>query len=459
MASFHPILPVNLFALGGTTSPAARNARVTNTKSCDADVAIIGAGVAGLAAATTLRGQGRSVVVLEAGARVGGRAHTVRPAALGGEMVDLGASWLHMAAHNPLAKIAAQAGVCTTPFAPKTRLTALPFERPPRLLANNNDRAQAEDDFHAAFPRTPPSQDKSVLAMLQENRAANPWFATIATMEGALFSAADVADLSFADWRENELDDDNLWPHGGMGAFVSRHIADKAGPVELGWPVTEIDWDAPGGVRITGPRGGLKATSCIVTASTGVLQSGAIRFTTPLPAAHQHALALLPMGLLSKIVFPAPPELLALDADTSVEHRVEKIGDAAMFFIVRPNGAPIVIGHCGGRIAWELARAGHAAHEDFARAELAAIFGAHAPAWISPGSAIVSDWGETQLFAGAYSYGKPGCGNARDVLASPVGDGRLLFAGEACHRGMSGTVQAAWITGIAAAERAARWAI
>jgi monoamine oxidase len=401
MASFHPILPVNLFALGGTTSPAARNARMTNTKSCDADVAIIGAGVAGLAAATTLRGQGRSVVVLEAGARVGGRAHTVRPAALGGEMVDLGASWLHMAAHNPLAKIAAQAGVCTTPFAPKTRLTALPFERPPRLLANNNDRAQAEDDFHAAFPRTPPSQDKSVLAMLQENRAANPWFATIATMEGALFSAADVADLSFADWRENELDDDNLWPHGGMGAFVSRHIADKAGPVELGWPVTEIDWDAPGGVRITGPRGGLKATSCIVTASTGVLQSGAIRFTTPLPAAHQHALALLPMGLLSKIVF----------------------------------------------------------HEDFARAELAAIFGAHAPAWISPGSAIVSDWGETQLFAGAYSYGKPGCGNARDVLASPVGDGRLLFAGEACHRGMSGTVQAAWITGIAAAERAARWAI
>jgi monoamine oxidase len=64
---------------------------------------------------------------------------------------------------------------------------------------------------------------------------------------------------------------------------------------------------------------------------------------------------------------------------------------------------------------------------------------------------VVSDWGENSLFSGAYSYGKPGCGDARDVLALPVGEGRLCIAGEACHRGMAGTVQAAWITGVRAA--------
>ena len=424
---------------------------MANSKSYDVDVAVIGAGVAGLAAATTLRAQGRSVAVLEAGTRIGGRAHTVSYA---GEPVDLGASWLHMAAHNPLAKIAHSAGIVTTPFAPESRLTALPG-RP--LLTNDPGRASADAAFHAAFPKQRPPGDASVLAMLQQGGAANPWFPTIATMEGALFSAADVADLSFADWRENELDDDNLWPDGGVGALVVNHLAPSAGPVELDWAVSELDWNAPfGGVRISGPRGVIKAAACILTVSTGVLQSGAIRFTTPLPACHQQALADLPMGLLSKIVFPAPPALLALDCDTSVERRVENIGDPAMFFIVRPNGAPYVIGHCGGRAAWDFSRRPPDAHEDFARAELAAIFGGQARAWIAPGAALLSDWGAHTLFAGAYSYGKPGCGDARDILAGPVGGGRLLIAGEACHRGMSGTVQAAWITGVAAGRAIGR---
>jgi monoamine oxidase len=424
---------------------------MTNTKTYDADVAIIGAGVAGLAAATTLRAQGRKVIVLEAGPRIGGRAHTVKYA---GAAVDLGASWLHMAAHNPLAHIAHAAGVSTTNFAPETHLTALPGQT---LLTNDAARAAAEEQFHAALPQSPPAHDQSVLAVLQQSGATHPWFNTIATMEGALFSAADVADLSFADWRENELDDDNLWPNGGVGALVTGHLAPNAGPVELDWPVTGIDWNAPsGGVRISGPRGDITAACCIVTVSTGVLNSGAIRFTTPLPAPHQQALANLPMGLLSKIIFPVPPALQEYAPDTTAERRVENIGDPAMFFIVRPNGAPYVIGHCGGRIAWDLSRQPAAAHEDFARAELAAIFGAHARAWIEPGTALLSDWGEHKLFAGAYSYGKPGCGDARDILASPIGDGRLIFAGEACHRGMSGTVQAAWITGMAAGRACLR---
>ena len=44
----------------------------------DADVIVIGAGLAGLEAARGLGGAGRRVIVLEARDRIGGRVHTVR---------------------------------------------------------------------------------------------------------------------------------------------------------------------------------------------------------------------------------------------------------------------------------------------------------------------------------------------------------------------------------------------
>src|SRR4051794_26539347 len=46
---------------------------------CGMEVIVIGAGVAGLAAARELRLRGHSVLVLEARDRIGGRVHTVRP--------------------------------------------------------------------------------------------------------------------------------------------------------------------------------------------------------------------------------------------------------------------------------------------------------------------------------------------------------------------------------------------
>ena len=76
----------------------------------DVDVVVIGAGLAGLGAATALRDAGRSALVLEAADRIGGRAWTTHPAELGGVWFDMGAIWLHNAETNPLVPIAAAAG-------------------------------------------------------------------------------------------------------------------------------------------------------------------------------------------------------------------------------------------------------------------------------------------------------------------------------------------------------------
>lgn len=143
----------------------------------DHDVAIIGAGVAGLAAASALRQRGRRAIVLEAGLRVGGRAHTVRPPWLGGAAVDLGASWFHVAASNPLARMARDRGVATTRFRPPARLSALPVPPEadaPRWLADTTARDAAEVAFAKALDDAPALPDRSLLAALND-RGGNVW--------------------------------------------------------------------------------------------------------------------------------------------------------------------------------------------------------------------------------------------------------------------------------------------
>jgi len=70
----------------------------------EVDVAIIGAGAAGLGAAHALKNSGLSFIVLEARDRVGGRAHTIQAAP--GIIFDLGCGWLHSADQNSFVEIA-----------------------------------------------------------------------------------------------------------------------------------------------------------------------------------------------------------------------------------------------------------------------------------------------------------------------------------------------------------------
>jgi monoamine oxidase len=383
--------------------------------------------------------------------RVGGRARTIRPDFLGGAMLDAGASWLHAAERNPLVPIARAAGDLSDDP---------PFDRCYRTFVGDRlataDELAAYDRCEAQFHTLLAARIERGLPDVSVAEAAaelpdDPWLQTMLFWEATLIAAADPRDLSLADWHLNLLEGGNRIVRGGLGDFIARRLGALAGPIALETPVRRIAWND--GVRVETPSGTIRARACIVTVSTGVLASGAIEFAPALPDKVQAAIDGLPMGLLSKVALRAAGEdRLGLPDRCSVDRRIASPDDAGMSLHFWPGGQDHMVGFFGGRIAWELARGGEKAAEDFARSQIRALFGARADAAFRPG-AVATGWGTDPAFLGAYAYARPGHVAARGAMAEPIGDGRLAFAGEAWRKdGLAGTVGGAFLSGQHAAR-------
>jgi monoamine oxidase len=406
----------------------------------EADVLVVGAGVAGIAAARALRARGLSCLVLEAKDRIGGRAYTDATS------FDHGASWLHQANDNPLTALAETLGFESVDH-DKLRQRLLFTEGRFATTAERRAFAAAEDRFwrviEAAAADGAPDRPASDAA--PEGERFDP---LVAHWEGAQICAAELARMSLHDFAATALDGPNLLLRRGLGTLVTT-LAEGL-PITLNAPVTRIDWRGED-VEASGAFGRIRARAAIITVSTGVLAQGSIAFTPDLPAEKHAAIKALPLGLLSKLAFPIPPSTLPeFGAFASLRRDIAEPGDRPISWIARPFGAPVMLAFIGGSLAWELSRTGKPATEAHARAEFARVFGAEAAAALGP--PIITDWGGDPHFLGSYSHAVPGGQAARRVLAEPLADGRLIFAGEACHPRFAATVAGAWLSGEGAAQ-------
>lgn len=397
-------------------------------------VVVIGAGAAGLAAASVLRAAGQEVVLLEARERIGGRAFTDQ--ALGPDCrFDAGAEYIHWAERNPWAPIARAAGVRFAEDGSWAR--TLTIDGRPATEAENASRRAGFSGLDALL--APKGGDPS---LAEAARAGGP---------NAERAAAGLSRLSLGEdpERVSAVDYDRLWSGtdlwvDGYGALVARHGSDL--PVRLGCPVRAIDWSEKT-VRIDTGAGVLGAAAAIVTVPIGVLKSGAIRFTPQLPAPVETALGGLHMGAYTKIALrldPAKVDPAALGDAVSVI-----TGGATIYFEIGPFGRPIAVANLGGDLARNLCRAGEPAAVALATERLGVILGSKALGAVQAGR--LAGWWTDPYAQGSYSIVNPGHAEARDRLREPVG-GRVFFAGEALAGGGAMTVGGATLDG----ERAAR---
>jgi len=418
------------------------------------DVAIIGAGIAGLGAANALLNAGRSVVVLEARNRVGGRAVCDNSFAA---PVDLGAEWFHQGLVNPLLQHARIHGFTVVPdtfpraFYDGTRQLELTdpdvLAAVTLLLAMN----EAIDDAGnaAAAGKVP---DVSAYTATQ-SFVSDPNYALVAGAIGAPHGAIgntpggldrlSVLDLAnFSDLTltplESGLGEEYLIPT-GMGNFIATFANDV--PISLDTPVTAVSWGGSDGVSIETPSGAVKAKTVIVTVPLGVLAAGKIRFDPVLPQGHQGAIDALPMGTVDKVWLQFPQDVFGDVPD------INTLG--SQFHPIRTDQFVLAkfwntnVGLClfGGGLAADLERQGTEAMVRAAYENMQKFFGTSIP---EPEKSVVNPWGTDPWSVGSYTYATPGHASARTALAVPLGN-QLFFAGEGLsvysHSGLNGAYE------------------
>ncbi|MGF1444825.1 MAG: flavin monoamine oxidase family protein [Pikeienuella sp.] len=420
-------------AAGAFVAPSLGAALPTNP-----EVVIVGAGSAGIAAARWLIAAGKSVVLVEAATRIGGRAYT--ESATFGVPYDHGCAWLQGPRSLPHLDLARELGFTMVDHSGAGE--AFFIDGSGASMAEQRRLAAATNAIYTAAWGAGDVPVASVIPKdLPYSAEAQSWL--------TMGYAVDMADCSTADmnsYAEYEVD---LLIRDGLGTLVA-HLGRNL-PVKLGTEVTAVDWSGQG-VRVETTAGTIEAAACIVTVSTGVLGSGAIRFTPDLPAEKSQAIADLPMGLLTKIALQFDGARFGLNDNDWLSYAVpQEVPAPACYFVTFPTGLDLSVGFIGGKFAWELSAAGAAAAIDFALAEFVGAVGSQARKHFVKGH--MTDWHANPLTQGAYAAARPGRHAARGVLKAPLGE-RVFFAGEAVGVPLAALCSGAHLSGESAARAA-----
>ncbi len=422
---------------------------------------VIGAGVAGLAAAERLASAGRRVILIEARDRIGGRILTIHEPGFP-YPIELGAEFIHGGSPDLWDAVAA-AGLAVDEVPQRHVRTHAGDQRP---LA---DLRRLVERVLGPHPETAP--DRSFREVLRE-RVANgmdPADAEAALRYVEGFHAADADRLgtrALADGESGGSAEDQRQfrvreGYAGIVGWLAARLDPAAVTLRLGTVATGLRW-RPGEVRVAavspdGRPNEVTAGRAIITVPLAFLKPGAGGSALPIeprPPGWDSALVALEMGAAYHIVlrFDRPWWEQAAASGPNFFHGSWEA--FPVWWTAAPARRPVLTGWAGGPAAAALAGLSMEELRQEALASLASLFYVNLEileAHMLAGHA--HDWAGDPFSRGAYSYGGVGAVESRHTLAQPVAD-TLFLAGEAfAGRGGTGTVHGALETGRRAAAR------
>ena len=406
----------------------------------EADIVVIGAGAAGIAAARRIQAANRKVIVVEAASQIGGRCLT--DSSTFEVPFDRGARWMHNPDTNPIIKLARFAGleVVTVPSGQKIR------------VGRRNARAGEIEDFLATLVKANRAIDDASRRADMACAAALPaelgdWAGTVDFVLGASFAGKDLKDLSVVD-KVRAGDRSTLFAcRQGLGTLMAK-LGEQV-PVSLSTPASRISWSNRD-VSVETSSGKINARAAIITASSNVLAAGTIKFAPDLPKRALDAASKLSLGSYDHIAPQLPGNPLGLSRDDIL---IEQATSNRTALLLANMGASSLCSiDVGGSFGRDLSAQGEAAMLAFAREWLTKLFGSDFAASVKKSS--VTRWNASPYVLGAMSAAAPGGQGSRKILAEPIGC--MFLAGEATHETLWGTVDGAWESGERAAEAALR---
>ncbi|CAA7390842.1 unnamed protein product [Spirodela intermedia] len=437
-------------------------------------VVIVGAGLAGLAAARQLLRFGFRVVILEGRKRCGGRVYTKKMEGSNkSAAADLGGSVLTGTLGNPLGIIARQLGSSMHKVRDKC-----PLYRPDGSPVDPDTDMKVENAFNRLLDKASRlrqlmgevSMDVSLGAALETFREVygdavneeemNLFNWHLANLEYA--NAGLLSKLSLAFWDQDDPYDmggDHCFLPGGNGRLVQA-LAENL-PIFYEKTVHTIRY-GPDGVQVIAGGQVYEGDMVLCTVPLGVLKSGAIKFVPELPQRKLDGIKRLGFGLLNKVAMLFPRVFWSTDLDTfgHLSDDPSRRGEFFLFYsYATVAGGPLLIALV----------AGEAAHSfetmpptDAVTLVLQILRGIFEPQGIDvpdPIQTVCTRWGTDSFSLGSYSHVAVGAsGDDYDILAETVGDGRLFFAGEATTRRYPATMHGAFMTGLREAANMAHHA-
>ncbi len=402
---------------------------------------VIGAGVAGLAAARHLTAAGRHVLMLEARPRLGGRILTVRDS-LSPLPIELGAEFVH-------GTVKEMWNIIDSARLPTLEVMGDNYHSSAGRLQKVPPQSDQFDRVYEAMRQAPEQSFADFIANSKFDEATRQQITSY--IEG--FNATSKESISTAYVLETEdagVSERTFRMLGGYDELVRwlwHGLDSRLMDLRLNTAVHAVRWRR-GHVEVETSHGTFRGENVVITAPIGVLASGAIRFD-PEPPVLRLVCEAMDMGQTVRIVLRFRERFWEKDGRERLSFLFSDDEVMPTWWSQFPARAPVITGWAAGPKAAQLLPKSPAEVTGEAVRALARVLGCKSDFALDRlEAAHYHDWHADPWSRGAYCYVRPGGMDVQRWLGQPVED-TLYFAGEATEAtGHCGTVHGAIFSGV-----------